>query len=125
MLSGLFAVQLVPSLATMGVRTRPSSLVTRCRTPLFGESNQPGYDLEAGLSVIEPYMRKGLAAALLCRAARYAPTRGLKTLSIHCLAKNPPMLLLGRRLPVTIEMSQRKADGGPRSASLCDISIVI
>ena len=110
-LSGLFAVQLVSSLATMGVRTRPSSLVTRCRTPLFGEIDQPGYDLEAGLSVIEPYRRKGLAAALLCRAARYARSRGLKTLDIHCLAENTPMLSLARRLGMTIEMSQSEADG--------------
>src|ERR1035441_10783881 len=85
MLSVLFAVHLVANCATMGVLTRPSSLVTRCRTPLFGEIDQPGYDLEAGLSVIEPYRRKGLAAALLCRAA------------LH--------------LGMTIEMSQSEADG--------------
>ena len=57
------------------------------------------------------YRRKGLAAALLCRAARYARSRGLKSLDIHCLAENTPMLSLARRLGMTIEMSQSEADG--------------
>jgi hypothetical protein len=55
-----------------GCPNAPVLVSNTCRTPLFGEIDQPGYDLEAGLSVIEPYRRKGLAAALLYRAARDA-----------------------------------------------------
>jgi RimJ/RimL family protein N-acetyltransferase len=77
----------------------------------FSEIDQPGHDLEAGLSVLEPYRRQGLAAALLCRAASYGRSRGLKAMVIHCLAGNTPMLSLARRLGMTIEMSRGEADG--------------
>ena len=44
-------------------------------------------ELEVGLSVLPTYRRKGLALALLYRSARYARTRGLKALIIHCLRR--------------------------------------
>lgn len=68
-------------------------------------------ELEVGISVLPTYRRKGLALALLYRCARYARTRGLKALIIHCLANNMPMLSLARRIGMTIEMSNGEADG--------------
>lgn len=77
----------------------------------FGENDPPGHDLEVGLSVLEPYRRQGLAAALLQRAASYARSRGLQALVIHCLADNGPMLSLARRLGMQIALLGGEADG--------------
>jgi ribosomal protein S18 acetylase RimI-like enzyme len=64
-----------------------------------------------GLSVLPTYRRKGLAQALLYHSASYARARGLKALSIHCLANNMPMLSLARRIGMTVEISSGEADG--------------
>ena len=68
-------------------------------------------ELDVGLSVLPPYRRKGLAAALLYRAASFARTRGLRAIVVHCLADNSPMLLLARRIGMTVAISQGEADG--------------
>ena len=68
-------------------------------------------ELEVGLSVLPTYRRKGLALNLLYRSARYARTRGLKALIIHCLTGNLPMLSLARRIGMTVEISNGEADG--------------
>jgi GNAT superfamily N-acetyltransferase len=68
-------------------------------------------ELEVGLSVLPTYRRNGLALALLYRSASYARARGLKALSIHCLANNMPMLSLARRIGMTVEISSGEADG--------------
>jgi len=72
---------------------------------------QSADELEVGLSVLPTYRRKGLALALLNRCARYARTRGLKSLIIHCLTDNLPMLSLARRIGMTIEISNGETDG--------------
>jgi GNAT superfamily N-acetyltransferase len=76
-----------------------------------GQFGASGRDLDVGLSVLPPYRRKGLAAALLYRAASFARTRGLTAIVVHCLADNSPMLLLARRIGMTVEISQGEADG--------------
>jgi GNAT superfamily N-acetyltransferase len=68
-------------------------------------------DLEVGLTVLPSYRCKGLAVALLCRAATYARARGLKALIIHCLASNDPILSLARKIGMTVEISNGEADG--------------
>jgi RimJ/RimL family protein N-acetyltransferase len=72
---------------------------------------QSADELEVGISVLPAYRRKGLALSLLCRCARYARTRGLKALIIHCLTDNVPMLSLARRIDMTIETSNGESDG--------------
>jgi GNAT superfamily N-acetyltransferase len=67
--------------------------------------------LEVGLSVLEHYRRKGLAAALLNRAASYARSRRMKELVVHCLADNAPMLSLARRIGMEFHVSGGDADG--------------
>jgi GNAT superfamily N-acetyltransferase len=76
-----------------------------------GQLAQSEEELEVGLSVLPTYRRKGLALALLYRSASYARARGLKVLSIHCLANNMPMLSLARRIGMTVEISSGEADG--------------
>ena len=76
-----------------------------------GQLAQSEEELEVGLSVLPTYRRKGLALALLNRSASYARARGLKALSIHCLANNMPMLSLARRIGMTVEISSGEADG--------------
>jgi GNAT superfamily N-acetyltransferase len=76
-----------------------------------GQLAQSEEELEVGLSVLPTYRRKGLALALLYRSASYARARGLKALSIHCLANNMPMLSLARRIGMTVEISSGEADG--------------
>jgi GNAT superfamily N-acetyltransferase len=76
-----------------------------------GQLAQTDEELEVGLSVLPTYRRKGLALALLYRSASYARARGLKALSIHCLANNMPMLSLARRIGMTVEISSGEADG--------------
>jgi len=76
-----------------------------------GQLGQSEEELEVGLSVLPTYRRKGLALALLYRSASYARARGLKALSIHCLANNMPMLSLARRIGMTVEISSGEADG--------------
>jgi RimJ/RimL family protein N-acetyltransferase len=72
---------------------------------------QSADELEVGLSVLPTYRRKGLALALLYGCARYARTRGLKSLIIHCLTDNMPMLSLARRIGMTIEISNGETAG--------------
>jgi RimJ/RimL family protein N-acetyltransferase len=72
---------------------------------------QSADELEVGFSVLPTYRRNGLALALLYRCASYARARGLKTLIIHCLTHNIPMLSLARRIGMTIEISNGEADG--------------
>jgi GNAT superfamily N-acetyltransferase len=76
-----------------------------------GQLAQSEEELEVGLSVLPTYRRKGLALALLYRSASYARARGLKALSIQCLANNMPMLSLARRIGMTVEISSGEADG--------------
>lgn len=76
-----------------------------------GQLAQSEEELEVGLSVLPTYRCKGLALALLYRSASYARARGLKALSIHCLANNMPMLSLARRIGMTVEISSGEADG--------------
>jgi GNAT superfamily N-acetyltransferase len=68
-------------------------------------------ELEVGLSVLPPYRRKGLAAALLARAASHARARGFGALIVHCLAENTPMQALARRIGMDIGVSSGEADG--------------
>jgi GNAT superfamily N-acetyltransferase len=76
-----------------------------------GQFGASGRDLDVGLSVLSPYRRKGLAAALLYRAASFARTRALTAVVVHCLADNGPMLSLARRIGMTVEISRGEADG--------------
>jgi GNAT superfamily N-acetyltransferase len=68
-------------------------------------------DLEVGLTVLTQDRRKGLAIALLSRAATYARARGFKALIMHCLADNNAMLALARRIGMAVEVLQGEADG--------------
>jgi len=77
----------------------------------FGENDSAGHELEVGLSVLAPYRRQRLAAALLQRAASYARSRGFQALVVHCLTDNTPMISLARRLGMQIEMLRGEADG--------------
>ncbi len=72
---------------------------------------QSGSELEVGVSVLPAFRRKGLAKALLDYSARHARERGLRTLLIHTLMDNTPMLTLARRLGMRIEMLGGEADG--------------
>jgi GNAT superfamily N-acetyltransferase len=71
-------------------------------------------ELEVGLSVLPAYRRKGLAAALLARAASHARSRGFTALIVHCLAENTAILTLARRIGMHIEVSSGEADGRMR-----------
>jgi GNAT superfamily N-acetyltransferase len=77
----------------------------------LGQFGTSGRDLDVGLSVLSDYRRKGLAAALLYRAASFARARGLTAVAVHCLADNTPMLSMGRRIGMIVEISQGQADG--------------
>ena len=70
--------------------------------------------LEVGLSVLSRYRRRGLASALLGRAANYARTHAIDALVMHCLAENVPMLALARQFGMSIETSGTEADGRMR-----------
>ena len=72
---------------------------------------QSGGELEVGVSVLPAFRRKGLAKALLEYSARHARERGLRTLLIHTLMDNTPMLTLARRMGMRIEMLDGEADG--------------
>jgi GNAT superfamily N-acetyltransferase len=76
-----------------------------------GQFGASGRDLDVGLSVLSDYRRKGLAAALLYRAATFARARALTAVTVHCLADNTPMLSLARRIGMTVEISSGEADG--------------
>ena len=76
-----------------------------------GQFGASGRDLDVGLSVLSDYRRKGLAGALLYRAASFARARALTAVIVHCLADNTPMLSLARRIGMTVEISQGEADG--------------
>jgi GNAT superfamily N-acetyltransferase len=91
----------------------PSYGIFNCSLALVAVSQlgRSGDDLEVGLTVLPSYRRKGLAVALLCRAATYARARGLKGLIIHCLASNTPILCLARKIGMTVEISNGEADG--------------
>ena len=70
--------------------------------------------LEVGLSVLPAYRRRGLAAALLARAASHARARGFGALIVHCLAENTPMLALARRIGMVVDVASGEADGRMR-----------
>lgn len=77
----------------------------------LGQFGQSAHEVEVGLSVWPAYRRKGLAAALMYRAASYARARGQKELVVHCLSENLPMLSLARRIGMSVEISHGEADG--------------
>ena len=72
---------------------------------------QCGADLEVGVSVLPAFRRQGFAKALLEYSASHARLRGLKTLLIHTLMDNTPMLTLARGLGMSVEMLNGEADG--------------
>ena len=93
------------------------------RAPIFGTVNQnldvvavgqfadTTDGLEVGLSVLSRYRRRGLATALLERAASYARAHSMASLVMHCLADNAPMLALARHFGMAIERVGSEADG--------------
>lgn len=52
---------------------------------------------ELGISVLPRYRGRGVGGALLERAHLYARNHGIRTLLMHCLAENTPMMRLARR----------------------------
>jgi GNAT superfamily N-acetyltransferase len=76
-----------------------------------GQFGAYGGELEVGLSVRSGYRRRGMAAALLFRAASFARVRALTAVMIHCLADNWPMLSLAHRIGMTVQISQGEAAG--------------
>lgn len=105
------------------------------RTPTFGTVNpdpevvavgqfaEATDGLEMGLSVLSHCRRRGLATALLERAASYARAHAITSLVMHCLADNAPMLALARRCGMSIETSRAEADGRlePRAGTALDV----
>ena len=67
--------------------------------------------LDVGLSVLPRYRRRGLATALLERAASYASAHAITSLVMHCLADNAPILALARHFGTAIQVSGAEADG--------------
>lgn len=52
---------------------------------------------ELGISVLRRYRGRGVGSALLERAHLFARNHGIRTLLMHCLTENTPMLRLARR----------------------------
>jgi GNAT superfamily N-acetyltransferase len=110
------------SISTAGV-TRYLDRLSESDFPSFGifgpeltlialsQLGQAGGELEVGVSVLPTFRRRGLARALLEYAASHARVRGLKTLLIHTLVDNTPMLSLARVMGMRVEMVNGEADG--------------
>ncbi len=94
-----------PDVPSFGIFAADTTLLAVCQV------GQSGGQLEVGVSVLPAFRRKGLARALLEYSARHARQRGLRTLLIHTLMDNTPMLTLARRMGMRIEMLEGEADG--------------
>ena len=94
-----------PDVPSFGIFAADTALIAVCQL------GQSGGELEVGVSVLPAFRRKGLAKALLDYSARHARERGLRTLLIHTLMDNTPMLTLARRMGMRIEMLDGEADG--------------
>lgn len=70
-----------------------------------------GGDLEVGLTVLADFRRHGCGRALLLRSAVHARARGLNALIVHSLGDNTSMLLLARRIGMTVEIQRCEVEG--------------
>jgi GNAT superfamily N-acetyltransferase len=80
-----------------GIFNSEHTVVAVCQ---LGQSER---ELEVGLTVLRLYRRRSLGRALLTRSASYARARGLRSLVIHCLAGNMPMMSLARRMGMRVQ----------------------
>jgi GNAT superfamily N-acetyltransferase len=94
-----------PDVASFGIFDPERVLIAVCQLA------QSGADLEVGVSVLSAFRRQGFAKALLEHSAARARVRGLRTLLIHTLMDNTPMLSLARGLGMSVEMLNGEADG--------------
>lgn len=94
-----------PDVASFGIFGPERVLIAVCQL------GQSGADLEVGVSVLSAFRRQGFAKALLEHAANHARVQGLRTLLIHTLMHNTPMLSLARGLGMSVEMLNGEADG--------------
>jgi GNAT superfamily N-acetyltransferase len=94
-----------PDLPSFGIFHADLRLIAVCQL------GQAGGDLEVGVSVLPAFRRKGFAKALLEHSASHARAQGLRTLLIHSLVDNTPMLSLARRMGMSVEVLNGEADG--------------
>lgn len=65
---------------------------------------------ELGVSVDSDRRRRGIATALVRRAAAHARNRNLRTLYMHCLAENAAMMHIARRAGMAVVFQSGHAD---------------
>lgn len=94
-----------PDVASFGIFDAERVLIAVCQI------GQAGADLEVGVSVLSAFRRQGFAKALLEHSVSHARVRGLRSLLIHTLMDNTPMLSLARGLGMSVEMLNGEADG--------------
>jgi GNAT superfamily N-acetyltransferase len=94
-----------PDSPSFGIFDSELTLIALCQI------GQAGGELEVGVSVLPPFRRRGLARALLEYSASHARVRGLRTLLIHTLVDNSPMLSLAREMGMRVEIVNGEADG--------------
>jgi len=95
----------VTSTPCYGVFNGGLALVAVCQL------ERSGCNLEVGLTVLSAFRCKGFGKTLLHRSASYARARGLKSLNIHSLGDNTPMLSLARRIGMKVTIHSGAADG--------------
>ena len=69
-----------------------------------------GAHVELGVSVLEGHRDRGIGGALLERACLRARNWGVRTLFMHCLRENAPMMRLARRQNMKIVTEAGEAD---------------
>lgn len=65
---------------------------------------------ELGVSVLPAQRERGVAAALLARAAEHARNRNVRQLFMHCLAENAAMIHIARKANMDVVIDSGDAD---------------
>lgn len=65
---------------------------------------------ELGVSVLPAQRERGVAAALLARAAEHARNRNVRQLFMHCLAENAAMIHIARKANMDVIIDSGDAD---------------
>lgn len=73
-------------------------------------TNDRSQSAELGVSVLSSGRGRGIGTALLARASVHARNTAIKTLFVHCLARNKAMMHIARKAGMHVELTYGDAD---------------